>query len=172
LYRKAPKEEKEMQIRESTPADADEIGRLYAQSAAYLRSLGDDTDFQFNAEIYLRDGFGENRAFWGICVQSLRTAEVAEEAGQLLGYCLYNFTYDTDRALRILYVLDLLVDEAARGQGIGMALMQAAEAIAREKGCSELQWAVYAPNKSALDFYHKFGGELIEDILHMRKRIL
>jgi GNAT superfamily N-acetyltransferase len=64
------------------------------------------------------------------------------------------------------------VDEAARGQGIGMALMQAAEAIAREKGCSELQWAVYAPNKAALAFYHKFGGELIEDILHMCKRLL
>jgi GNAT superfamily N-acetyltransferase len=162
LYRKARKEEKEMQILEISPADAAEIGRLYAQSAAYLRSLGDDTDFKFNAEAFLRDGFGENRAFWGI---------VAEEAGQLWGYCLYNFSYETDRALRILCVLDLLVDEAARGRGIGRALMQAAEAIAREKNCSELQWAVYAPNQAALDFYHKFGGELIEDLLHMRKSL-
>ena len=104
-------------------------------------------------------------------MQSLRAVEVAEEAGQLWGYCLYNFTYDTDRALRILYVLDLLVDEAARGKGIGLSLMQTTETIAREKSCSELQWAVYAPNQAALDFYHKFGGELIEDLLHMRKTL-
>ena len=151
-----------MEIREACEADASEIGRLYAQSAAYLTALGDDTDFKFNAEVFLRDGFGENRAFWGL---------VAEEENRLWGYALYNFSYDTDRALRILYLLDLLVDEAARGNGIGMKLMQTAEVIAKQKGCAELQWAVYSPNQAAMNFYNKFGGEMIEDILHMKKDV-
>jgi ribosomal protein S18 acetylase RimI-like enzyme len=152
----------QMKIREAIQSDAKEIARLYTQSAAYLRALGDDTNFKFNAEVYLRDGFGENRAFWGM---------VAEEAGQLWGYLLYNFSYDTDRALRILYILDLLVDEAARGKGIGSALMLETETIAKQKGIAEVQWAVYVPNQAALNFYEKFGGEVIEDILHMKKDV-
>ncbi len=47
----------QLEIRPTTPEDATEIERLYAQSAAYLRTLGDTTDFQFNAQVYLRDGF-------------------------------------------------------------------------------------------------------------------
>jgi ribosomal protein S18 acetylase RimI-like enzyme len=156
------KKEMQMEIREAKENDASEIARLYAQSAAYLRTLGDETDFKFNAAVYLRDGFGENRAFWGL---------VAEEAGKLWGYLLYHFIYDTDRALRILYILDLLVDEAGRGKGIGTALMQAAETIARQKHIVELQWAVYAPNQAAVNFYRKLGGELIEDILQMKKDV-
>lgn len=151
-----------MQIREILPEDAPEIARLHAQSAAYLRALGDTTDFKFSADIFLRDGFGENQAFWGL---------VMAEGEQLWGYCLYNFTYDTDRAMRILFVLDLLVDEGGRGKGIGKALMQAAETIAHEKACAALQWAVYLPNKAAIGFYEAFGGEMLDEIRIMGKDI-
>jgi ribosomal protein S18 acetylase RimI-like enzyme len=151
-----------VQIRPATVADAAEIGRLYQQSAAYLQSLGDTTDYQFNADVFLRDGFGDNAAFATI---------VAVENGIVLGYLIYQFTYDTDRAIRILYVLDLLVDSAVRGKGIGTALMDDANRIAKENGATELQWAVYIHNRQATDFYQKWGGELIEDILHMRRTV-
>src|SRR5215207_5004261 len=103
-----------VQVRAATPDDAAEIGRLYQQSADYLRSLGDTTDYQFNADVFLRDGFGDNVAFSTI---------VAVENGRTIGYLIYQFTYDTDRALRIVYVLDLLVDSEVRGKGVGTALM-------------------------------------------------
>ncbi len=67
-------------IRPLTTQDAADIGWLYDQSADHHRSLGDDTDFQFSAEIYQRDGFGENPAFKGIG---------AVLDGQLVGYLLY-----------------------------------------------------------------------------------
>jgi L-amino acid N-acyltransferase YncA len=126
-----------LQIHPATVADAAAIGRLYQQSAAYLRALGDNTDFQFGADVFLRDGFGDNPAFLTI---------VAVEDGQILGYLIYQFTYDTDRAIRILYVLDLLVDNEVRGKGVGTALMNESNRIAQEKGVSELQWAVYIHN--------------------------
>ena len=151
-----------LQIRPASPDDAPEIGRLYQQSADYLRALGDETDFQFGAEIFLRDGFGDNPAF---------SAIVAVEDEQILGYLIYQFTYDTDRAIRILYVLDLLVDSDVRGKGVGTALMNEANRIAQAKGTAELQWAVYIHNQQAMDFYRKWGGELIEDILHMRRLV-
>src|SRR5215207_6500588 len=119
-----------VQIRAATSDDAAEIGHLYQQSADYLRSLGDTTDYQFSAEVFLCDGFGDNAAFSTI---------VAVEDGQTIGYLIYQFTYDTDRAIRIFYVLDLLIDSEVRGKGIGTALMDDANRIAKEKGVSELQ---------------------------------
>lgn len=151
-----------IQIRAATPDDAAEIGRLYQQSADYLRALGDTADFQFSAEVFLRDGFGDNPAFSTI---------VAVENGLTLGYLIYQFTYDTDRAIRILYILDLLVDSDVRGKGIGTELMDDANRIAKVKGVSELQWAVYIHNHKAMHFYHKWGGKLIEDILHMSRTV-
>ncbi len=148
----------QLEIRPTTPEDAAEIERLYAQSAAYLRALGDTTDFQFNAQVYLRDGFGERPAFAGI---------VAVLDSQLAGYLFYTFGYDTDRALRYLYVIDLLVDQAVRGQGIGKALMDHAAGICRDQGGAELAWAVYAKNELALDFYRKLGAREVTDLRFM-----
>ena len=41
-----------------------------------------------------------------------------------VGYLLYTFGYDTDGAMRFLFVIDLAVDKQVRGRGIGRALME------------------------------------------------
>lgn len=145
-------------IRPATLEDAPAIEHLYAQSAAYLRALGDTTDFRFDAHAYVRDGFGPEPAFAGI---------VALRDGQIVGYLLYTFGYDTDRALRYLYVLDLLVDEANRGRGIGRHLMEQAAAICREHGGAELLWAVYHRNMQAIAFYERLGARKVSDVVFM-----
>ena len=136
-------------IRSMASLDANEMERLYAQSAAHLRALGDDSEFRFGAEVYLRDGFGARPAFQGI---------VAAEEDRLAGYLLYTFGYDTDRAARQLFVVDLLVDETVRRRGIGRALMERAAAICREAGGSEMVWVVHARNRLAIDFYRRLGA--------------
>lgn len=148
-----------MMIRPATPADAEAIGQLMAQSAAYLRALGDTTDFRFTAETFLRDGFGPNPAF---------TSIVAVMEEEVVGHLFYHFGYDTDWAIRLLYVIDLMVREDKRGQGIGKALMLKAAEICREAGGSELVWAVYKPNKRAAEFYERLGANYIEDLHFMR----
>jgi GNAT superfamily N-acetyltransferase len=145
-------------MRPCTPADADAMAALYQQSANYLRSLGDASTFQFTAETYIRDGFGEHPAFEGI---------LAELNDKAVGYLLYTFTYDTDRTMRVLYMLDLLVDEAARGQGLGRKLMEQAREIAKARGAGELMWAVYKHNKGAEEFYKHLGAEKLEDVFFM-----
>jgi len=142
-------------IRAATAGDADAVARLYGQSAAYLRALGDTTDFRFDAEIYLRDGFGPAPAF--ACV-------VAGRGADLVGYLIYTFGYDTDRAMRYLFVIDLLVDEASRGQGIGRALMDRAAEICRAAGGAELLWAVYRANAPAIAFYERLGARKVTDV--------
>jgi ribosomal protein S18 acetylase RimI-like enzyme len=145
-------------IRAAAAGDAAEIERLYLQSAAYLRALGDDTDFQFNAAIYLRDGFGAHPAFAGI---------VAVQGQRMAGYLLYTFGYDTDRAMRYLFVIDLLVDEALRGQGVGRALMDRAAEVCREHGGAELAWAVYRANQPAYEFYTRLGAQEVMQLRYM-----
>jgi ribosomal protein S18 acetylase RimI-like enzyme len=102
-------------IRRATAADAHAIGALAKEFQAYLRALGDRTQFEFTAETYLRDGFGPHPAFL-----------VAELDGEVIGYLLYHFGYDTDRAMRLLHVIDLYVQASKRRRGIGEALMRAA----------------------------------------------
>jgi GNAT superfamily N-acetyltransferase len=142
----------------ATANDAVAIGELAQQFAAYLRSLGDPTDFRFNAEAYLRDGFGPAPAFAGL---------VAEVDGRIVGYLLYHAGYDTDRAIRLMHVIDLYVHEDARRQGAGQALMHAAADICRQAGGRELFWAVYAPNKLAAEFYERLGARYTKDLKFM-----
>ena len=132
--------------------DAEHVARLYAQSAAHLRSLGDTTDFRFTAEAYRRDGFGANAAFSGI---------IAEIDGQPVGHLLYTLGYDTDSASRFVFVIDLVVDEDVRSRGIGRTLMQHASAICRDAGGAFLLWAVYEKNELAIEFYRRLGAERI-----------
>jgi ribosomal protein S18 acetylase RimI-like enzyme len=117
--------------------------------------LGDPTDFRFNAEAYRRDGFGPNAAFSGL---------VVELNGRVVGYLLYNFSYDTDKAICLLHVLDLYVHDSARRHGAGRALMQAAAKICREAGGGELFWTVYSHNRLAFTFYENLGAQYTKDL--------
>lgn len=145
-------------IRACKSEDAAEIERLYLQSVAHLQSLGDMDAFLFSTEVYLRDGFGANPAFAGL---------VAEAGEHLVGYLLYEMNYDTDAAARSLFILDLAVDEAARRQGVGRQLMNAAADLCRSLGGSELVWAVYNKNQPAFDFYLSLGAKPITDLTFM-----
>jgi len=146
-------------IRPTEPKDAESIGQLAKEFINYLRSIGDDAEQRFDAKAYLRDGFGTNPAFSGI---------VAEQADEILGYLLYHPGYDADYAARTLHIVDLYVSEQYRGQGIGRALMEKASEICRTFGGTQLFWAVYEPNESAIRFYEKLGARFTRDLLFMR----
>ena len=54
---------------------------------------------------------------------------------------------------------DLYVDEAARGQGVGRALIEASAAVARERGAHHLEWATAPDNQTAQRLYDSTGAE-------------
>ncbi len=145
-------------IRTATVADADAIGVLVREFQAYLRALGDRTQFEFTAETYRRDGFGPDPAFSGL---------VAELDGEVVGYLLYHFGYDTDRAMRVMFVIDLYVQEAKRRRGTGGALMRRAARICREAGGRELMWSVFIANKPAFQFYERLGAKYLQELKYM-----
>jgi hypothetical protein len=146
-------------IREAQKNDSTEIGEMAKEFASYLRSLGDKTKFKFNAETYLRDGYGENPAFSGL---------VAKVNDEVAGYLIYHWGYDTDRAIRIIHIVDLFVREEFRRHGAGRALMQGSRTICEDGGGKILVWEVHAPNRPARKFYWRLGARYIKNMPMMK----
>ena len=55
------------------------------------------------------------------------------------------------------YLQDLYVSEAARGGGVGRALIEAVEHAAREKGASRVHWLTKEDNHTARALYDKLA---------------
>ncbi len=85
----------------------------------------------------------------------------ADEEGHILGYAFCILLQQTDSHIltniRTLYIDDLCVDKACRGQHIGKALYQYVLSYAKEKGCYNVTLNVWACNESAIKFYEKCG---------------
>lgn len=84
-----------------------------------------------------------------------------DDNNRLLGYafCIFqqylNNTIMTD--IKTLYIDDLCVDEACRGQHIGRSLYEAVLAYAREHGCYNVTLNVWSGNDNAQRFYESCG---------------
>jgi ribosomal protein S18 acetylase RimI-like enzyme len=65
--------------------------------------------------------------------------------------------YSTFKAKPLLNVHDIAVHPSHRGQGIGQALLAAAEQHARERGCCKLTLEVLSGNAVAMESYELFG---------------
>jgi ribosomal protein S18 acetylase RimI-like enzyme len=153
---------KKVKVRPATEDDAERIATLAAEFAGYLKSLGDTTTFRFTRDTYLRDGFGANPAF---------AALAAESSGEVVGYLLYHFGYDCDRAVRVMYIVDLYVGAGHRRRGAGRSLMARAKEICRESDAFEMLWSVYRPNRLAHDFYRALGAKYVKDLDFMYLKV-
>lgn len=76
-----------------------------------------------------------------------------------VGVAICFFGLSTFRARPLLNIHDLAVLPRYRGQGVGRALLQAAEDQARLKGCCKLTLEVRDDNTSARAVYQRFGFE-------------
>ncbi len=70
--------------------------------------------------------------------------------------------YSTFKAKPLLNVHDIAVLSGHRGQGIGQALLNAAEDYARARGCCKLTLEVLSGNAPAMASYKRFGFEQYE----------
>lgn len=84
-----------------------------------------------------------------------------DDQERVLGYafCIFQQHLDDNILTDILtlYIDDLCVDEAVRGQHIGKYLYGAVLAFARESGCYNVTLNVWALNEGAMKFYEKCG---------------
>lgn len=76
----------------------------------------------------------------------------------MVGYAFYAVGYNTDHAARAMWLHDIFVTPAARGRGVGNALMAAVAAETLRAGCVSLEWGVHKANAGALAFYRRLGA--------------
>ena len=103
-------------------------------------------------ELYPEDRFLE-------AVQN-RSLYVAKISGVAVGYVSlkirdYNWPGVVKR--KVMVVDEICVEESARGQGIGKAMMEDVHALAKAFRCTDMQLGVYPQNDGAVTFYQKCG---------------
>lgn len=84
---------------------------------------------------------------------------LAERAGAPLGYALWHYSYETAWAEHGVYLADLYVREAARGQGVGDGLLRAVARAAAADGATFVWWTAYRTNDNARAFYRARAAE-------------
>ncbi|MFA5561653.1 MAG: GNAT family N-acetyltransferase [Eubacteriales bacterium] len=143
-----------MIIRDAVAADAPRLLRMLAKIAELHRQGRPDL-FREGSRKYDRE------ELLSILSAPDKRIFVADEGGEATGYLFCMLRTVSGHPLlhdeRTLYIDDLFVEEAYRGQQMARALMDSAGAFARANGCRRMELNVWAMPGSALPFYEKYG---------------
>ncbi len=86
----------------------------------------------------------------------------ARGEGRLVGSaCLY-WHFSSTKATECVLMNDLYVNESARDQGVGRALIEASAEVARERGVTSVEWSTAPDNHTAQRLYDSTGAERSE----------
>jgi diamine N-acetyltransferase len=138
-------------IRDAARADAPLIVQLIRELALYERAPDAAKAGVADIEKAL---FGANPKVHAL---------IAEWNGEAAGFAVYFFNFSTWTGKHGVYLEDLFVREAARGQGIGKALLVRLAAIARDNDCARLEWSVLDWNEPAIRFYTSLGAKAMKE---------
>jgi len=135
----------------ATPDDVPTILSLIRELAEYEKLL----DKVAATEASLRrDLFGDRR-FAEVLLGRLN--------GGVVGYALFFHNYSTFLGRPGIYLEDVFVKPAARGRGVGKALLREMAGVARDRGCGRLEWAVLKWNTPAIEFYESLGARPLDE---------
>ena len=84
---------------------------------------------------------------------------IAEVAAAPVGFALFFQSYSTFLGKPGLYLEDLFVRPAARGHGVGRALMSALARLCVQRNYGRFEWSVLDWNEPALKFYALLGAK-------------
>lgn len=85
------------------------------------------------------------------------------QAPEVVAFALFFTNFSTFLAQPGLYLEDLFVRPAHRGDGIGQALLQRLAQLAVERGCGRFEWSVLDWNAHAIRFYERMGATVMPD---------
>lgn len=137
-------------LRPARPADAALIFDLVRELAEYeqLSHAVDATPEMIAAAL-----FGEApRVF----------CDIGEWKGAPVGFALWFYNFSTFRGRCGIYLEDLYVRPAARGHGVGKALLAGLAKRCIAENLPRLEWSVLDWNEPAIAFYKLQGAELMD----------
>ena len=94
-----------------------------------------------------------------IAQQDIFRCLVAEEGETIVGFATFFFSYYSWTG-KALYLDDLYVQPAFRGQGAGRQLLEAVIGLARDARCTKVRWQVSRWNDPAIALYRKIGASI------------
>ena len=148
-------------IRPARPDDIPEILAMVRELAEFERSAHEVRA----TEELLTDLLFSSNTPGGAPAAYCHVAEVrAQGPGTpLLGMALWFLNASTWEGRHGIYLEDLYVRPAARGQGIGQALMSHLATICLERGYARLEWWVLDWNTDAIEFYRSLGDRAMDE---------
>lgn len=93
---------------------------------------------------------------------------IGELDGTPQGFALFFPNFSTFEGRPGIYLEDLFVRPAARGRGLGKALISAVAALAVERDCARFEWSVLDWNTPSIAFYEALGAKMQHDWRIMR----
>jgi len=108
--------------------------------------------------------FGERPAAECLVAETAPVADAhASRGGSVVGFALFYTNFSTFLAQPGLYLEDLYVKPAQRGQGIGEALLTRLARLAVERKYGRFEWSVLDWNEGAIRFYQRLGASVMPD---------
>jgi GNAT superfamily N-acetyltransferase len=90
-------------------------------------------------------------------------AVIARVADEPVGFAVWFHNHSTFLGRRGLYLEDLFVTPAWRGQGVGRALLAHLAQVAVDRGCGRMEWSVLNWNEPAIRFYRSLGAKPMDE---------
>ena len=132
-------------VRKGIKKDIPAVLGLIKELALFEKAPQEVTNTEADME---RDGFGENPVFRML---------VAESENLVIGIAIYFIKYSTWKGKGV-YLDDIVVGEAFRGQGVGVKLFDAVIEDCKLIGAKQLHWQVLDWNETAINFYKKYDA--------------
>ncbi len=141
-------------IRPAGPGDIPLVLQFIRDLAAYEKLLGEVEATESGLRQTLFPGDGAAPAAHVL---------IGELGGTPAGFAVYFFNYSTFLARAGLYLEDLFVNPASRGNGLGRAMLLHLARLAADRGCGRMEWSVLDWNAPAIDFYRGIGAVPLDE---------
>lgn len=89
--------------------------------------------------------------------------DIAELDGQPVGFALWFYNFSTFLGRAGLYLEDIYIRPAARGQGAGKALLTRLAQRCVDENLGRMDWSVLDWNAPSIAFYQGLGARLTDD---------
>ncbi|WP_135081199.1 GNAT family N-acetyltransferase [Terasakiella sp. SH-1] len=131
------------------PIEINDYGRWFDLWQAYLSFYDVQLDDDVSEGVWERLMNEDDKDLWGL---------VAEQDGQVIGFTHYFFHGTTWHPTSYCYLEDLFVDENARANGAGRALINGVKDAAQDEGAAKLYWHTNKNNERAQALYNKVAN--------------
>ena len=145
-----------LSIRPAKPADLPLIAQFIRDLADYEKLAH---EVRFDEAKLGRKLFGE---------RPYAEVVIGEIDGAPQGFALFFHNFSTFEGRPGIYLEDLFVRPAARGSGLGKALLAHLAMLCVERDCARLEWSVLDWNAPSIGFYKSLGARMMDEWTVMR----